>query len=200
MRPYQHARASAARSGRPWIEDLAIHEFIDSSKAAFPDLRHRMILHSVDLGGELASLAFPTRSDVREIVRQHIIEDVGHGRTLSDWLTHCNVERLPRPHPSSWPIDDEALIEAEWRRQRLADSEWPRAVLDILRLPSQLAPEHGDAAWAVLCNSFGPSLVRQVLGPPRELTGAGATSVIFDAAWCAEAMIFGIYRTIPGAP
>jgi hypothetical protein len=196
MRPYQHAQTSAARSGRAWGEDLAIHEFIDSTKAAFPDLRHRMILHSVDLGAQLAALAFPTRSDVREIVRQHVIEDIGHARTLGDWLTHCSVERLPRPHPGSWPIEEEALIEAERRRQGLANSEGPRAVLEMLRLPSRLAPEYGDAAWSVLCNSFGPCLVRQIAGPPRELRADGSPA-IFDPAWCAEAMIFGIYRTIP---
>jgi hypothetical protein len=60
MRPYQHARSSTAQSGRKWVEDLPIHALIDSTKAAFPDLRHRMILHSVDLGGELAARAFPT--------------------------------------------------------------------------------------------------------------------------------------------
>jgi hypothetical protein len=129
MRPYQHARASAARSGREWVEDLAIHEFIDSTKAAFPDLRHRMILHSVDLGGELAARAFPGRPDAREVVRRHVIEDVGHARTVGDWLAHCNLHRLPRPHPGSLPIDEEALIEAERQRQALADDDGPRAVL-----------------------------------------------------------------------
>jgi hypothetical protein len=185
------------RSGCAWFDDLAIHELVDSSKAVFPDLRHRMILHSVDLGGELAARAFPSRYDVREIVRQHVIEDIGDARTLGCWLTHCSIERLPRPHPRSWPIDAETLIETERRRQRLADPEGPRAVLDILQLPSQLAPEYGDAAWCVLCNAFGPFLTRQVLGPPREVRGMNGTPAIFDPAWCAEAMIFSIFRTIP---
>jgi hypothetical protein len=197
MRPYQDARASAARSGREWVEDLAIHELIDSSKAAFADLRHRIILHSVDLGAELAARAFPERPDAREVVRRHVIEDLGHPRTVGDWLGHCNLHRLPRPHPGSVPIDEEALIEAEGERQALANDEGPRAVLEILKLPVKLAPEHGDAAWSVLCNSFGPCLVRQILGPPREIRGINGAPAIFDAAWCAEAMIFGIYRTIP---
>jgi hypothetical protein len=197
MRPYQHAQASAARSGRTWVEDLPIHELIDSSKIAFADLRHRMVLHSVDLGGELAARAFPARSDVREIVRRHVIEDLGHARTLGDWLAHCSVLRLPRPDPGSWPIDEEALVEAERRRQGLADPEGPRPALEILRLPSQLAPEHGDATWSVLGNSFGPFLVRQIAGPPRVLRGVNGSPAVFDQGWCAEAMIFSIFRAIP---
>ena len=197
MRPYHHARASAARSGNDWREDLKIHEFIDSSKTAFPDLRHRMILHSTDLGGELAARAFPDRLDARELVKNHIIEDLGQVRTIHDWLSHCRTQQLPRPHPGSLPVNEEVLLEAERARQTLADHQGPRAVLEILRLPLVLAPQHGDYAWSVLCNSFGPCVVRQILGPPRELPGANGTAVIFDPAWCAEAMIFAIFRTIP---
>ena len=49
MRPWQHAKSSA-RKERDWLADLPIHEFMDSTKAACPDLRHRMILHNADLG------------------------------------------------------------------------------------------------------------------------------------------------------
>ena len=100
MRPFHHARASAARSGRDWREDLAIHEFIDSTKIAFADLRHRMILHSVDLGGELASRAFPRRPDAREIARNHVVEDLGEDRSLSDWLRHCQLVPLHSDYDS----------------------------------------------------------------------------------------------------
>ena len=197
MRPYQHAQTSAARSSRAWVEDLAIHEFIDSTKAAFPDLRHRMILHSVDLGAAIGRSRVSDRSDVRAIVRRHVIEDLGHARTVGDWLTHCSVERSAKSLSRLLPIDEETLIEAERKRQALASHDGPRAVLEILKLPVQLAPEHGDAAWSVLCNSFGSFVVRQVLGPPRDLRGAKGSPAIFDPTWCAEAMIFGIYRTIP---
>ncbi len=59
MRPWQHAKSSA-RKERDWLIDLPIHEFMDSTKAACPDLRHRMILHNADLGPELTARAFPT--------------------------------------------------------------------------------------------------------------------------------------------
>jgi hypothetical protein len=197
MRPFHHARASANRSNRDWREDLAIHEFIDSTKAAWADLRHRMILHSVDLGGELAARAFPERTDAREIVKNHVLEDTGQAKTLSDWLNQCSLERLPRLHPRSLPIDENALAAAEQKRQGLADPSGPQAVLDILRLPVTLAPEFGDHTWCVLGNCFGPGLVRRLLGPPVETAGKGGSRVVFDPAWCAEAMIFSLFGTIP---
>ncbi|MBM3622815.1 MAG: hypothetical protein FJX20_19210 [Alphaproteobacteria bacterium] len=197
MRPFHHARASAAQSGRDWRDDLEVHEFLDSSKAAFADLRHRMILHSVDLGAELAARAFPARSDVRDIVRRHVIEDIGEPRTLPDWLGHCNVARLPRAHPSALPIQLQDLVERERSRQKLAHDDGPASVLEILRLPLIMAPDFGDVAWCVLGNTLGVSLVRRILGPARELSGARGLPVIFDPAWCAEAMICTIFRTIP---
>lgn len=197
MRPFHHARSSASRSERDWREDLPIHEFIDSSKAAFADLRHRMILHSADLGGELASLAFPDRTDAREIVVEHVIEDLGESRNLADWLQCCRLSQMPRPHPRSLPIDRERLIGLEQKRFDLADSAGPKNVFDILSLPAKLAPNYGYYAWSILCNSFGVAVVRRLLGPPHELAGKTKNRVIFDPAWCAESMIFSLYRTIP---
>lgn len=197
MRPFHHARASAHRSAGDWRADLEIHEFIDSTKCAVPDLRHRMILHSVDLGAELAARAFPGRADVREIVRAHVIEDLGEPRTLGDWLASCDHDRLPRPHPRALPLDIEALLEREQERQMLATGAEPQAVLDILMLPTALAPQFGALAWCVLGNSFGPFIVRRLLGAPREVEGRHGRAVIFDPAWCAEAMIHQVFRTIP---
>ncbi len=197
MRPFHHARASAKRAGRNWREDLEIHEFLDSSKVAYADLRHRMLLHSTDLGGELAARAFPSRTDVRSIVSDHILEDLGETRILGDWLSLCNRAHLPRPNPRSLPIDEAELLAVEQERQGLADAEGPKAVLDILRLPTLLAPEFGEHAWCVLGNSFGPGLVRRVLGAPREVAGRNGTPAVFDPAWCAESIIYFLFRTIP---
>ena len=197
MRPFHHARASAKRSGRHWREDLEIHEFLDSSKVAYADLRHRMLLHSTDLGGELARRAFPARADIHEVVSRHIQEDLGELRTLGDWLMRCNRTRLPRPHPRALPIAEAELLAAEQQRQGLADTDGPKAVLDILRLPTILAPEFGESAWCILGNAFGPGLVRRVLGPPVEVAGRNGTATVFDPAWCAEAIIYHLFRGIP---
>ena len=197
MRPFHHAKASSARDGRPWREDLEVHEFLDSSKLAFADLRHRLILHSADLGMELAKRVFPDRSDIRTIVENHLLEDMGEVRTLSQWLARCNLNALPRLHPGSRPVDERALLDAEQKRLGLPDQAGPKAVLEILRLPSTVSPEYEEHAWCILGNSFGPYLVRRILGGPAELESESGPTVIFDPAWCAEGIIYHLFRTIP---
>jgi hypothetical protein len=40
-KPYYHALSSAKKYGGEWQDYMEIHELMDSSKAAFPDNRHR---------------------------------------------------------------------------------------------------------------------------------------------------------------
>lgn len=97
MHTMYHAKSSAAKwGGRP--EDyLPVHEFIDQSKVAMADVRHRALLHHT-LGTRLAEQALGavlTNSagrdvPVREIAEKHIIEDLGFLPTPQDWL-----ERMP---------------------------------------------------------------------------------------------------------
>lgn len=97
MHTMYHAKSSAAKwGGRP--EDyMHVHEFIDQSKVAMADVRHRALLHHT-LGTRLAEQALGvvlTNSagrdvPVREIAEKHIIEDLGFLPTPQDWL-----ERLP---------------------------------------------------------------------------------------------------------
>lgn len=186
MRPFHHARASAARRGGDWREDLAIHEFLDLTKGAWPDLRHRMILHNADLGPELAARAFPDRADARDVARAHAIEDIGEARTLAGWIALCAPERLPRPRRNAPAFD--ALVADEAARQKAPEAD-ARAVLDLLLLPTQFA---GEAALCVLMNAIGPVVARRVLGPARERDGR-----VFDPAWAAEAMIHRLYGGVP---
>src|SRR5947208_14475280 len=107
MRPFQHAMSSASRFGGRWQDYLAVHELIDSTKACCADPRHRMVLHSVDFGAAVVRVAFPDRRDTDAIVRQHVVEDLGSGRTLSEWLELCRRAKLPRLFPSVLPLDVE---------------------------------------------------------------------------------------------
>lgn len=93
MKPMIHAKLSAKKYGGTLDEYLDIHEFIDSSKAHVPDMRHRAILHSSfgiyitqqvfgvymvnSLGREVA---------VRDIAEEHIIQDMGTIPTVQDYL------------------------------------------------------------------------------------------------------------------
>ncbi|MBX7190522.1 MAG: hypothetical protein K1X94_00605 [Sandaracinaceae bacterium] len=185
--------ASARREGRAWESDLAIHELVDASKGAWADLRHRVVLHHVDLGAELVARAFPDRHDAAAIVRAHVHQDLGEARTLAQWLTSIDVSRLPRRRAR----DLDAILEDERRRARLSDHEAPREVLAFLLSPRAHAPEHPDAAHALLANEAGIALTRHVLGGPRRVRGAHGDEVIFDPAYCAEAIVHRLHRRIP---
>lgn len=192
MRPYLHAISSADAFGGRWQDYLAIHEFLDSTKAGCADVRHRMILHSVDFGAALARMLFPDRSDVDLIVRQHVLEDIGVARTLSDWLQLCRRAQLPRFHPAALPVDAERMVADETQCCGIDDSERVQQICTLLTLPMSFAPAFGPDALCVLGNSFGPALVRRLIGPPVEIDGT-----IFDPALSAERMIYSLYRAVP---
>jgi hypothetical protein len=193
MRPWQHAKSSA-RKDRNWIGDLPIHEFMDSTKVACPDLRHRMILHNTDLGPELAARAFPDRHDARQVALQHVAEDLGCSPTLADWLEGCDAERLPRPLHRRLPLALDDLPARITSAQGLRDDDGPRAVLDLLLLPVRLA---GPGALGVLLNGVGPAMARSVIGPPCEVPGRNAERAVFDPAYAAETVIQWIFGKIP---
>lgn len=191
MRPWQHARSSA-KSIRKWEDDLPLHEFIDATKFACAERGHRAVLHHVDLGTEVAARAFPERSDVPRIVRQHVVEDLGTPAALADWFDLCNAPELPTPIDRR--VQGGAKGVANLVAPRLSNSAHG-AVLDVcelLFLPNRYLPEHEQTALALFMNSVGPMLVRRIFGPP---SAVGDT--IVDHAWIAEAVIFTVFGRIP---
>ena len=44
------------------------------------------MLHHTDLGAHIASLAFPHRKDIPNIVAQHVQEDLGRECKFDDWV------------------------------------------------------------------------------------------------------------------
>lgn len=94
MKPYMHGKISVKKFGGEVEDYQEIHDFIDSSKAHFPDMRHRAILHS-SFGIYITERVFGTtltrKSDgkkvqVRDIAEQHIIDDMGKIPTVQDYL------------------------------------------------------------------------------------------------------------------
>lgn len=93
MKPYLHAKNSVRKHGGIWEDYIPIHDFLDSSKAHIPDMRHRALLHS-SFGCYIAEQIFGTvleNSDgkiysVRDICEEHIIEDLGTIPTVQDYL------------------------------------------------------------------------------------------------------------------
>lgn len=93
MKPFYHAKNSVKKHGGRLEDYLGIHDFIDSSKSAHPDVRHRAVLHS-SFGIYVTERVFGTyitNSDgkivqVRDIAEEHVIDDLGYIPTVSDYL------------------------------------------------------------------------------------------------------------------
>lgn len=85
-KPWIHAVSSAKKYGGKPEDYLEIHNLMDSSKAAFPDNRHRALTHNAWFVGfileKILGSTF-TNSDgkvisVRDIGEQHVKEDYGN--------------------------------------------------------------------------------------------------------------------------
>ena len=99
MKPYYHARLSQKKY-KGQVEDyLAIHNFIDSSKATLADVRHRALLHSAFgcfLVEQVFGVTFTNSDDkivnVRDVAEDHILEDLGFIPSTDKWLRNMRIE------------------------------------------------------------------------------------------------------------
>lgn len=191
MQPWRHAKSSARRFGGDWRDYLDIHEFVDFAKTACGDLRHRIVLHNADVGVALAALAFPDRAFCAEIVLRHIEEDVGRTPTLEEWMRTAD-----RPPPEPRRQDLAALTRAAADTIGLEDTGPIEEVLTLLSTPARLC-SHSHFAESLLMNSFGPPLIRRLLGPARAIERSDGTEVVFDPSWVAEGLIVAHFGRIP---
>lgn len=176
MKPFLHARISAHDHGGSWQDYQPIHDFFDASKAALPDMRHRMMLHS-DLGCALAVQVFgPTRTrrdggtiDVAAIAADHQRDDLGRTVPLAEWLTYVEkppvlkVRRLFREY-QGFREDPARACAKRWGGQEDAY----RPVLDWYAQAERFGGGH-PMAEAVLLNAFGIMLSERVFGPVIEV-------------------------------
>lgn len=93
MKPLVHAICSVRRYGGHVDDYIPIHEFIDSSKAHVPDMRHRAILHSSfgiyivqEVFGVYIVNSEERKIAVRDLAEEHVIEDLGRIPTVQDYL------------------------------------------------------------------------------------------------------------------
>jgi len=99
MKPHLHAKISAKQHGGTPEDYQDIHDFIDNSKIAMPDVRHRALLHSA-WGCYMVEQVFGiTRKNseekeysVRDIAEEHILQDLGFIPTVEDWLGKMPIE------------------------------------------------------------------------------------------------------------
>jgi hypothetical protein len=93
MKPFLHGKVSVKKWGGKEEDYQKIHDWFDQTKAHFPDMRHRAILHS-SFGIYLCEQFFGiniVNSDgktvsVRDIAEQHVIDDMGRIPTVQDYL------------------------------------------------------------------------------------------------------------------
>lgn len=99
MKPFIHAKISAKRFGGTPDDYIAIHDFIDSSKACIPDIRHRALLHSAfgcflveKVFGHTLQNAEGKEVSTRDVAEYHIQEDLGFIPTVEDWLKELPIQ------------------------------------------------------------------------------------------------------------
>lgn len=93
MKPFDHGKITVKKFGGKEEDYQKIHDFFDQTKAHFPDMRHRAILHN-SFGIFLCEQMFGitiTNSDgrkvsVRDVAEQHVIDDMGTIPTIQDYL------------------------------------------------------------------------------------------------------------------
>lgn len=194
MRPWQHAKSSAATT-RDWVADLPVHEFLDSTKSSCADRRHRIVLHHVDLGSEIAVQAFPDRDDIADIVRQHVVEDLRRACTIEHWLNCCDLDKMPTPQHRRLSAGRDGAVDLVCSRLDPMLRPSVQRVADFLFLPARFPSSSPEKALSVLMNSSVLGIVRKIFGRPREQTSDGRVIVV-DHAAIAEALIFTLYGRI----
>ncbi len=101
-KPWMHAEISVRRFGGKVEDYLAIHEFMDSSKLAIPDSRHRALTHhnffieqvlKRVFGASIRNSSGKTVS-VQDIGEQHCLDDFGHRfiPTAQDYLQEMETK------------------------------------------------------------------------------------------------------------
>ena len=99
MKPFLHSKIHAKKYGGVPADYADIDDFIDSTKAALPDVRHRAILHSA-FGCFLVEQVFGrTRKNSdgkeyspRDIAEDHIQQDLGFIPTMEHYLRNMRIE------------------------------------------------------------------------------------------------------------
>jgi hypothetical protein len=185
-------------AGAEWTSTLDVHEFLDISKFACADRRHRVVLHHVDLGRAVAERVFPGQPHVEQLVVQHVREDLGGDITLADWLEGLDTRRLPRPVTRRVTHGADGIAKLVCARVS-AHPTAQAAVQDVatfLFLPQDYYPSNPSAALSVLMNTAGLAIVRRLFGPPRT-ERHGDERVVIDFGWIAEAVIMASYGRIP---
>jgi hypothetical protein len=210
MKPLQHARITAHRYGGGWQDWIALHDWIDRSKAIFPSMQHRMLLHSdfgewlaVRIHGEAIGSKDGTVIPTRDLFRDHQVEDLGRIVTLAEWLHEINADywtRRRRPPRQLEQIREEPAKGLAARWGGLPDDYL--ALIGFFDKPCEFAPDNPAAAALITHNSFGIFLAEELLGTAITLTETRDSrrfSQIIPTRSAAEDLVYARVGSIPPA-
>ena len=99
MNAVMHSRSSVKKWGGTVEDFLPLHQWMDGSKEMMGDIRHRALRHHTQgiFEGERhfgPTITISTGKVVptRDILERHVVEDLGHLVTLSDWLREMPMQ------------------------------------------------------------------------------------------------------------
>lgn len=96
MTPFLHAAHTAHRWGGTPADFMAVHVWIDQSKGAWADPRHRAFLHhreGADLCARVVATTPSGTRGVRDVAEDHIREDLGFLPAVSEWFSNLRPAR-----------------------------------------------------------------------------------------------------------
>ena len=210
MKPLQHARITAYRYGGEWQDWIAIHDWIDRSKAIFPSMQHRIFLHSdfgewlaVRIHSEKIGAEDGTVIPTRDLFRDHQVEDLGRVVTLAEWLREIDTEywkcrRKPPRHLEQIREEPAEGLAARWGG---IPGDY-LALIAFFDKPCEFAPDNPDAAALITHNSFGIFLAEELLGTAVTLTeteDSPQLPQIISTRSAAEDLVYARIGSIPPA-
>ena len=99
MKPYLHSNIHRKKYGGVADDYADIDDFIDSTKAAVPDVRHRAVLHSAfgcfmveQVFGRTRINSEGKEYSPRDVAEDHILQDLGFIPTMEDYLKNMDIQ------------------------------------------------------------------------------------------------------------
>jgi hypothetical protein len=174
--PYHHALSSAKTKKfkcNNWKTHFPLHNWLDSSKFAFADARHRSLFHN-PAGVLIATKLFKNIKNAKQIATQHISEDMGNVYTINKWLPREYWPQGSNPHKLRVSLNiNPKLNPTNIIESLLYQAPFPKTLLPQIKkgLNLLLSPEKtedfeiDDPRRFFFFSSVGPYLCEQLLGP-----------------------------------
>ncbi|MGI8544650.1 MAG: DUF6915 family protein, partial [Aridibacter sp.] len=157
-----------------WADYIEIHSFLDSSKSACAHFKHRFLLHhieGIELGvsifGEKIINSEKREIQVRRLLTEHLIEDVGHIVSIEDWVR----DLIPKQNDKFYKylakkreqVENDAVNgERELFKAFNLEREDIAAIKKFLAFPLETC-DH-PAALLISHNSFAVFLAEKIFG------------------------------------